>query len=109
MELWTNQAVTQLQFAITNTDNALTVLDANPFPHTGFFRIRIDDEILGVNIVSSNVFQVARAIEPVAGITSATSHAAGAIVRQILTAAALASFSTGTAVALAFFPDGFFP
>jgi hypothetical protein len=72
--------------AITSGASSLTVASAAEFSTAGFFRIRIDDELIGVATVSGAVFSsLTRGLEG----TTAASHAANAPVTQVLTAAGL--------------------
>lgn len=84
-ELYTNDPSTTLNGAIGTGDSSLTVTSATGFPGSGNFRIRIDNEIMLVTAVSSNVFTITRAQEG----TSAASHSNGATVNHYLTAGAL--------------------
>lgn len=84
-ELYTNDPGTTLNGTITSGVTSLTVTSATGFPGSGTFRIRIDDEIMIVTAVSSNVFTVTRGAEG----TSAASHTSGATINHLLTAGAL--------------------
>jgi hypothetical protein len=84
-ELYTNDPSTTLNGAITSGDLALTVTSATGFPGGGNFRIRIDNEIILVTAVASNVFTITRGAEG----TTAASHSNGATINHYLTAGAL--------------------
>jgi hypothetical protein len=87
-EQFKNTAITQLTGgSINNSSNPVTftVSSATAFPATGNFRILIDSELMKVTSVSGTSFTAARAQE---GTTIAT-HANGATVTHILTAASL--------------------
>ena len=84
-ELYTNDPGTTLNGAIISSDLSLTVTSATGFPGSGTFRIRIDNEIMIVTAVASNVFTVTRGAEG----TSAASHSNGATINHMLTAGAL--------------------
>jgi len=81
IEKFSNLAVNVLSAAMTTTAISCSLTDAFSFPASGSFRIKIDDEILIVTAVAGNIFTVARGAEG----TTARSHAAGALVRHLLT------------------------
>jgi hypothetical protein len=72
--------------AIASGDSSLVVASATLFSTTGFFRIKIDQELIGVATVSGTTFSsLTRGLEG----TTAAAHANGALVTQVLTAAGL--------------------
>lgn len=97
VERFSNNAQTTLAAAITTgTATSITVASSTAFPAivgppVGQFRILIDSEIMLVTGVSGVTWTVTRAVEPVAGVTAAATHANGATVTHILTSAALAN------------------
>jgi hypothetical protein len=84
-EKFANNASSTLSSGISDTDLSLTVSSASSFPTSGQFRIKIENEILLVTSVASNVFTVSRGQEG----TSAASHNSGSTVTHILTAGAI--------------------
>lgn len=89
-EQFANAAQTTLVDAIDNVVTTLTVnaSPSRPFPSTPQFRIRIDDELFLVTAVAGVTWTVSRAVE---GPGTASSHSAGAVVTQVLTAAAVSA------------------
>jgi hypothetical protein len=87
-EQFANAAQTTLNGSISNSVTSLVVTSASAFPVIGKFRIVIDTEIMLVTSVSGTNFIVTRGVEN----TTATSHANGAAVTQVLTVGALAAF-----------------
>jgi hypothetical protein len=97
-EKFSNNAQTTLTAAITSgAATSLTVASATAFPSSGNFRILIDSEIMLVTGVSGTTWTVTRAVEAVAGVTAAATHANGATVTHMLTAGALAAAAIGGA------------
>lgn len=104
METFSNFGETTLAAALTIGATSLTVSDAENFPGSGNFRIKIDNELLLVTGVSGNTFTVTRAAES----TTATSHISGSSVKHVLTAASLSNaVSEGSLTALT--PSGSLP
>lgn len=72
--------------AILAGDTSLVVQSATLFSTTGYFRIKVDAELIGVATVAGTTFSALdRGIES----TTAADHANGATVTQVLTAAGL--------------------
>ena len=86
-----NDCFTTLAATIDNAQTAITVVNASPFPSSGNFHIRIDDEIMLVTGVSGNTWQVTRAYELVDGVQAAAAHNGGADVNGVFSVAALTS------------------
>lgn len=84
-EKFSNNATTNLTNPIGSGDASFDVNAVTNFPTTGNFRIRIDDEIMLVTAVTGLTFSVTRGQET----TSAVSHSAGTLVREVLTAGAV--------------------
>ena len=99
-ERYANEAITTLAASMGAGDGTLTVASASAFPTQGDFRIRVDDEILKVTGVSGTTFTASRAVEAVAGVQAAASHAVGATVAMVYTDEGLRSLpldgTTGT-------------
>lgn len=85
-------AITSLNGGISSGALTLTVNSAANFPTSGTFDIRIDDELLTVTSVSGSIFTVTRAAGTPA--TTAATHAANAVVRQVLTKRQIESMMT---------------
>jgi hypothetical protein len=81
IEKFSNLAVNVLSAALTATATSCVVTDAHSFPTSGSFRIKVEEEILIVTAVAGNTFTVTRGAEG----TVARSHAAGTLVRHLLT------------------------
>lgn len=84
-ELYTNNAISNLDGTIDDNDLSLVVTDASEFPTTGNFRIRVDNEIMLVTAVASETFTISRGHES----TTPAAHTDGARVAHILTAGAI--------------------
>lgn len=103
-EKYVNNVETTLDGSINNSTTSVVVTDASDFPASGSFRILVvaeganTDEIMTVTSVSSNTFTVVRASETTAGVSSASSHASGATVVQVLTSGGLLALPTGFAL-----------
>lgn len=85
LEQLTNKAASTLSAAITSGATSLTVASAAAFPTNGNFRVIVDNEIMLVTAVSGTTFTVTRGAES----TTAASHASGAAITHVLTAASL--------------------
>lgn len=91
LERFANAALTTVgEGGITATSITLPVAASGaPFPALGNFRVLVEFELMGVTAIpDSGHFRVVRGIEG----TTPVSHAAGAAVRQIVTAGALRQF-----------------
>ena len=88
-EQYTNDASTTLNGVVAAGDATITVSSTTGFPGAGYFRIRIDNEILLVTSVAGVTWSVSRAVEAVSGVQAAASHASGNLVTHVLTAASL--------------------
>lgn len=101
-EVFTNNAITTLNGAITSGASSLVVTSATGFPTTGDFRIIIKaegantDEICTVTAVSGTTFTISRATEATAGVQTASAHGNGAVVAHVLTAGALRALNIPT-------------
>src|SRR5579872_1044796 len=84
------------------SDTTLTIASGTQFPGTGVFRIRIDDEIMTVTVVTGTTWTVTRASEVLAGAQTATTHAINSLVYGVLTAGALAALSTASGTVTSF-------
>lgn len=101
-ERFANSARSLLTNTIDEDDDEIVVDDASPFPSDGTFRIRIENEIMVVNGVSGNTFDVTRGAED----TVATSHTAGAEVTHPLTAGAIEAVKAELSGGGGSLPDG---
>lgn len=98
-----NAVSTTLSSGMTNVQTTMTVASATGFPSTFPFDVHIEaddppgtgtDEILSVTSLSSGTtYNVTRASEAYAGSSSASAHSSGAVVRLVVTAAALAALA----------------
>lgn len=101
-EQFVNAAQTTLSAGITSGSTTMSVASAAGFPTSGNFRCLISaenlngNEIVTVTAVSGLTFTISRATEAYAGIQSASSHSANAVVTQVLTAGALQSHTIQT-------------
>lgn len=97
IEKFANLAQTTLVSEINDSVTSLTVTDASQFPSSGDFRILIDDELITVVTVTDDVFSdLIRECET--GSSTASTHAAGALVTHVrtvesLTASVLQNYS----------------
>ncbi len=99
-ERFTNSAEANVVSGLANTTDPVTfvVSSAAPFPAGGNFRVLVGNEILLVTAVAGTSFTASRAQEG----TSAASHADGAAVTEVLTAASLElAVSEGAAAVIA--------
>jgi hypothetical protein len=80
-EVYPNTAIGFLNGAITSTATSITFQAGHSFPASGNYMIKIDNEIIQVTGVSSNVATVVRAQEGTAG----ASHTDGTIAFHVIT------------------------
>lgn len=85
MEQFANLASSTLNGAITSAATSLTVFSATSFPTSGNFRIVVEQEIMLVTAVTTNVFTVTRAQEG----TTAQAHNSGVLLTHVVTAGAV--------------------
>lgn len=84
-EQLTNGVTTTLAAPLDDSANEMTLTSLTGLPTTGYYRGRIDDEIIGVVASDSQPLPIHRGLED----TTATSHVNGAAFKQVLTAGAL--------------------
>lgn len=90
LELFANRASTSLASSINASVTTLTVGSSAKFPAgSGIFRILVDGEYMVVTGVSGTTWTVTRGAES----TAAVSHNAGAVVKQVVTAATYTGFA----------------
>lgn len=87
MEVFGNNAATNLNGSLSNVATTVTVLStAAPFPQTGNFRVRIESEIVLVTaVLNGTQWTITRGQEG----TSAVSHTSGVEAAHIITAGSL--------------------
>jgi hypothetical protein len=90
MEQFANNPQSQLAAGIDGSVTSLSVVSSTGFSTAPNFRLLVDKELMLVTGVSGTTFTVQRGIEA----TTATAHAAGAVVTQLLTAGALRTLRT---------------
>lgn len=95
-EQFSNLGSSLLTTGIGDSYTLVTVDDASSFPATNDFRIRINDELMLVTSVASNVFTVERGIEGSGPGSPGTgySHTTGDTVTHVLTAGAIEALRT---------------
>lgn len=90
-EVYINAGQSTLNGSIDNSQTSLVVTSASTFPAAGTFRCLISaegantNEIVTVTAVSGTTFTIIRASEAYAGSSSASAHASGATITQVLT------------------------
>ncbi len=87
----TNDPSTTLASPMDAAQTSLVVSNGFSFPPSGYFHIRIDDEIMRVNAVSGNTWGVDRAWEFVNGVKAAATHATAAPIYGVFTVDAMTS------------------
>lgn len=87
--VFANLATTTLAAAITSSGaTSITVTDGSVFPATGDFDVKVDNEIMTCTARSGNTLTVTRGV----GGTTATTHANGATITNILTTSDVGAF-----------------
>lgn len=96
-----NMAESTVDEALDASETTVTVVDGSVFPATGTFRVVVDDELMVVSARAGDDLTVTRGAES----TTATTHANGAPIAAVITAAGLDAF-VDEAIAAAVWPSG---